>query len=314
MPIMYKLIKWQDLCVEGLVTASVAVSMPLSVDGLVGGNVDDLGLGLLGVVDLLSLGSRSDSSSLDLEFIVAVGAGGSSSATGSRGLGGGSLSRRSGRGAGGSAAGALVSRSLTTAHVEVHVLVGLAGLGLDVIGKDVRDFVAGGRVVARHDRAPGVGGGSLDGTGLSTSDQVVTLLPGGAIAAVGRAVYVGDIEVVVVEAGGVLLDEVLELGDVVALALLSLGNFDGNTDVSALGVGVVLLVSLARLQLDHLIGRAAIALVDRPEVDVVVTAVVNTGQGLAGIALGVQGDCAPGGGSGSHRGRDRKDSNELHFG
>jgi hypothetical protein len=300
--------------VEGLVTASVAVSVPLSVDGLVGGNVDDLGLGLLGVVDLLGLGSRGDGSSLDLEVVVAVSAGGSSSAAGSRSLGGGSLGGRSGRGAGGSAAGALGSRSLATAHVEVHVLVGLAGLGLDVIGKDVGDLVARVGVVARHDRAPGVGSGSLDGASLSTSDQVITLLPGGAVAAVGRAVHVGDIKVVVVEAGGVLLDEVLELSDVVALALLRLGDLDGNTNVPALGIGVVLLVSLTRLQLDHLVGRAAVALVDRPQVDVVVATVVDTGHGLAGIALRVQGNCAPGGGSGSHGGRDRKDGNELHFG
>lgn len=74
MPIMYKLIKRQDLCVEGLVTASVAVSVPLSVDGLVGGNVDDLGLSLLGVVDGLNLGSRGDSSGLNLEVVVAVSA------------------------------------------------------------------------------------------------------------------------------------------------------------------------------------------------------------------------------------------------
>jgi hypothetical protein len=68
MPIIYKLIKWQDLCVEGLVTASVAVSMPLSVDGLVSGNVYDLGLGLLVVVYLNLLGSRGNGSSSDLEL------------------------------------------------------------------------------------------------------------------------------------------------------------------------------------------------------------------------------------------------------
>jgi len=297
--------------VEGLVTASVAVRVPLSVDGLIGGNVDDLGLDLRDA-DVLGLGNRSDSSSRNLEVVGAGGTRGSSA--GRRGLCRRSLGGGSSSGTGGSAAGALLSGSLTTAHVEVHVLIRLASLGLDVVGKDVGHLVARYGVVAGHDRAPGVGGGSLDGAGLITSDQVVALLPGGAIAAVGRAVYVGDIKVVVVEAGRVLLDEVLELGDVVALALLSLGDLDRNTDISTLGVGVVLPVSLARLELDHLIGRAAVALVDGPQINIVVAAVVNTRHGLAGIDVLIKGDCAPGRGSGSHGGRDRKDSNELHLG
>ena len=38
--------RWHNLCVELLVAADVAVSVPLRVDGLVSGNVDNLGLGL----------------------------------------------------------------------------------------------------------------------------------------------------------------------------------------------------------------------------------------------------------------------------
>lgn len=308
---MYKDIKWQDLCVEGLVAASVAVSVPLSVDGLVGGNVDDLSLGLL-LVDGLGLGRRGDGGGGDLEVGLVAVLGGSDSA--GRSLGRGRSLLGGGRSSGGSRTVlALITGGLSTAHVEVHVLVRLAGLGLDVIGKDVGDLVAGGGVVAGHDRAPGVGGRGLDGTGLGTNAQVVALLPGGAVGVVVRAVDVRDIKVVVVEAGRVLLDEVLELSNVVALALLALGDLDGDTDVTALGVLVVLLVGLALLQRDHLVGRAAVALVDGPEVDIVVAAVVDASQGLAGIALLVEGDCAPGGGSSGHGGRDRKDSNELHF-
>lgn len=293
---------------------AASVSVPLSVDGLVSGNVDDLSLGLR-LVDVLGLGSRGDGGSGDLELgLVALllGRGGGSA-------GGGLSSGRSllggGRSSGGSrAAIALVTGGLSTAHVEVHVLVGLAGLGLDVIGEDVGNLVAGGGIVAGHKRAPGVGGRGLDGTSLRTNAQVVTLLPGGAVGAVGRAVDVRDIKVVVVEARGVLLDEVLKLSDVVALALLRLGDLDRDTDVSTLGVLVVLLVDLALLQCDHLVGRATIALVDGPQVDIVVAAVMDASHGLAAIGLLVESDCAPGGGSGDHGGRDRKDSNELHFG
>lgn len=317
MPIMYKLMEWQRLCVELLVTASVAVSVPLSVDGLVRSNVDDLSLGLL-VADLLS--GRGDSGSSDLELgLVALNSGRRGGSAG-RGLsrGGGSLlgasSSGSGRGSGAAGAVALLSRSLTTAHVEVHVLVGLAGLGLDVIGEDVGDQVASGGVGAGHDWAPGVGRIGCGGARLVTSNKVVTLLPGGAVARVGRAVNVRDIKVVVVEAGRVALDEVLKLSDVATLALLSLGELDRDTSVSTQRVGVVLLVSLARLESDHLVSRAAVTLVDGPEVHIVGASVVDASHGLAGVAALVEGDCAPGGDSCDHGGRDRKDSNELHFG
>jgi len=294
------------LCVEGLVAAVVTVSVPLSVDGLVSGNVDNLGLGLLGIVDLLLLGSGGDSSGDDLELgVVAVfGRGGDSAGSGLDLAGRGDRRWSS----------ALLARGLSTAHVEVHVLVRLASLGLDVIGEDVRNLVARGGIVARHDRAPSVGGCGLYGASLGTSDQVVTLLPGGAVGAVGRTVNVGNIEVVEVEAGRVFLDEVLQLGDVVALALLGLGDLDRDTNIPALGISIVLLVGLARLEGDHLVTRTSIALVDRPKVYVVSASVVNTGHGLAGVALRVEGDCAPCRGSCDHRGRDRKDSNELHFG
>jgi hypothetical protein len=307
--------RWHDLCVEGLVTADVAVSVPLGVDSLVGGNVDNLGLSLHLVLDLLRLRSRGDLGGSNLEFgLVALLRRGLSSGGGGGGsraglLGGG----RSSRGLGGSAI-LLITGSLTTAHVEVHVLLEIAGLGLDVIGKDVGHLVASSSIAAGHDGAPGVGGRGLDGASLRTNLQVVTLLPGWAVTVVGRAVDVRDIKVVVVEAGRVLLEEVLELGDVVTLALLALGQLDRDTDVAALGVLVVLLVDIALLQGDHLAGRAAITLVDGPQVDIVGATVVDTGQRLAGIALLVEGDCAPGGGSGSHGGRDGKDSNELHFG
>ena len=312
--------RWHNLCVEGLVAANVAVSVPLRVDGLVGGNVDNLGLGLQVAVNLLGLRSRGDlGDGSDLELVDlgrslgrSLGRGGGGGGGRSRGglLGGG----RSSGGAGGSAGLLLLTRSIAAAHVEVHVLVRRAGLGLDVIGVDVGDLVARGGVVAGHDGAPGVGGRGLDGASLRTNLQVVTLLAGRAVGGVGRAVNVGDIKVVVVEAGRVLLEEVLKLGDVVALALLALGELDGDTDIATLGVLVVLLVNITLLQGDHLAGRATVTLVDRPQVDVVVATVVDTGQGLAGIALLVEGDCAPGGGSGSHGGRDGKDSDELHFG
>lgn len=294
----------------------MAVSVPLRVDGLVGGDVDDLSLDLL-LIGLLRLDDRGrgrgDSGSGDLVFGLVAVLRGSDSAGGGLRSGGRSL-LGSGRSSGGRRlALLLVARSLSTAHVEIHVLVGLASLGLDVMGKDVGHLVAGRGIVARQDRAPGVGGGGLDRTSLVTNTQVVTLLPGGAVALVVRAVNVGDIKVVEVEAGGVLLDEVLELGDVVALALLGLGNLDRDTDVPTLRILVVLLVDLALLQGDHLVARAAVALVDRPQVNIVVAAVVDAGQGLAGIDLLVEGDCAPGGGSSDHGGRDRKDSDELHF-
>jgi len=306
--------RWHNLCVEGLVAANVAMSVPLSVDGLVSGNVDNLCLGLQVVVDVLGLRSRGDlGDGSNLEFVDlgrSLGSGGRGGRSRGGLLGGG----RSSRGAGGSAGLLLLTGSITTAHVEVHVLVRLAGLGLDVIGKDVGDLVARGGVVAGHEGAPGIGGRGLNSASLRTNLQVVTLLAGGAVAGVGRAVDVGDIKVVIVEARRVLLEEVLKLGDVVALALLALGELDGDTDIATLGVLVVLLVNITLLQGDHLAGRATITLVDRPQVDVVVATVVDTGQGLAGIALLVEGDCAPGGGSGSHGGRDGKDSNELHFG
>jgi len=314
--------RWHNLCVEGLVAADVAVSMPLRVDGLVSGNVDNLGLGLQVVVDLLGLRSRGDlgdGSNLELVDLRrslgrSLGRRLGSGGRGGRGRGGLLGGGRSSRGAGSSARLHLLTRSIATAHVEVHVLVRLAGLGLDVIGVDVGDLVARGGVVAGHEGAPGVGGRGLDSASLRTNLQVVTLLAGGAVGGVGRAVDVRDIKVVVVEAGRVLLEEVLKLGDVVALALLSLGELDGDTDIATLGVLVVLLVNIALLQGDHLAGGATVTLVDGPQVDIIVATVVNTGQGLAGVALLVEGDCAPGGGSGSHGGRDGKDSNELHFG
>lgn len=308
-------------------TTSVAVSVPLSVDGLVGGNVDDLGLGLLVGVDLRRLGSRGNGcgSDLDLSFVASFGggsggAGGGGDAGSGRGLGRRRLGRRCLLAASGGSGGLgssddLVdaSGSLSTAHVEVDVLVGFAGLGLDVIGKDVRHLVAGERVVARHNRAPCVVSRGLHSAGLGASDQVITLLPGGAVSVVVRAVNVRDIDVVEVEARRILLNEVFELGDVVALALLGLGDFDRNTNVSTKGVGEVLVVHLAGLEGNHLVRRAAVALVNGPKVHIVGAAVVDTSHGLARIAFLVEGDCAPGGGSCGHGGRDGKDSNELHF-
>jgi hypothetical protein len=330
----------QRLSVVGGV-AAVGVGVPLSVDGLVGSHVDDLSLGLELDRSLLRLRGRGDGSgsNLGLDSVVLdiVVLGLSLGGLGrSRGLlleGGGGSSRRR-RLLGGerrlaalldhlahervdvvrlSAEASVRARSLRTAHVELHVLVRVAGLGLDIVGLDVGDEVARASVPAGQLGAPGVIAGGL-GTSLGvTSAEEEALLPGGAFGIVGGTVDVRDIKVVVVEARRVGLEEVLELGDGATLALLGLGDLDGDTDVTALGVLVVLAVGLARLEGDHLIGRAAVALVDGPEVDLVGAAVDDLGVGLAGVTRLVEGDCAPGGDSGGHDGGGGDGGDELHF-
>jgi hypothetical protein len=104
-----------------------------------------------------------------------------------------------------------------------------------------------------------------------------------------KAVDIGDIEVVQLESWGSLgsvVQEVLELGDVVALALLRLGDLDRYTTsiLSICGFGVVLPVTLSLFESHHLAGRAALTLEDRPKVDGVVATIDNTRIGFRFVA------------------------------
>lgn len=309
---------------ERLVTASVVVDVPLCVDVLVRGNVDHLGLGksLVRVLVLL-LGRRGDggSSNLDIRCVRVLLIGSRRSGRGSRlssgvlGLLGGA-GRRLGRRFGLARRRAVVARRrLSATHVEVHALVKMAGLGLDVIGKDVRHLVARGSVVARQDGAECVASGRGIHSALITCNQVVAVLARWAVLAL--AVNVGHIEVVeLVLRRAIGLAEVLQLSDVVALALLSLRDLDGYTSLAISGIIVVLRVGLASLESDHAILGATITLIDGPEVNVVVATVDDTSVWLVRVAFLVQGDSVPEGGGG-RRGRDhgrgrRNKGNELH--
>lgn len=246
------------------VTASVAVT--LGVDVCVLGNVDNLGL------DLGGNGCGSDGSSVDLVLALL-----GSRSRGGLGLGAGRLGV------------VVLSRSLTTAHVELHVLALVAGLGLDIIGKDVRALGAGNSVVAGEDGAPGVSGRGSHLALLVTRDQVVTLLLGRAV--VSKAVHVGDVKVVEVKVRSLpALKVVLELNDVVALALLGLGDLDGDTDISLVAGVEILAVNIPLFQGDHvaILGRASVALEDRPKVDIVFAAVDDLSVRLLGIAVRIQ--------------------------
>jgi hypothetical protein len=349
----------QRLSVVGGMTAGVAVSMPLNVDGLVGSHVDNLGLGLEFDFGQLSLGGSGDGSGGNIVVetglksgniaadisLVGGNLGPSAVALFGLSLGGLGRSRRllvEGSGGSdrrrGSLAGLVhpvfrdtvdqsnqrahavvsvrVSVSLSTAHVELHVLSRLASLGLLIGGVDVCDIAATAGIPARHRRAP-VGVGSLLSTNLGgASGKEEALLSGGAVGGQTSAVDVGDIEVVVISRAD-SIDEVLELGVTLFRAVLSLGELNGDACGTAAGFLVVLAIGIARLEGDHVVngaaGVGALVLPNGPEVDLVRAAVDDLGMGLAEVARLAEGDCAPGGDSGSHDGGGGDGGDELHY-
>lgn len=129
------------------------------------------------------------------------------------------------------------------------------------------------------------------------------------------AVDVGDIEVVVINRAD-SIDEVLELGDFAIRTVLSLGELNGDAFGTVAGFLVVFAIGVARLEGDHVVNGAAsvdyIVLPDGPEVDLVGAAVDDLGMGLADVARLAEGDCAPGGDSGSHDGGGGDGGDELH--
>jgi hypothetical protein len=333
----------QRLSVVSGMTAGVAVSVPLNVDGLVGSHVDNLGLGLELDFGQLSLGGSGDGSGGNIVVetglksgniaadisLVGGNLGPSAVALFGLGLGGLGRSRRllvEGSGGSdrrrGSHAGIVhplfrdtvdhsnqrahavvsvrVSVSLSAAQVELHVLVRSASLGLVVDVFHIGDIAATATIPTRHRRAP-IGVGRLLSTDLSgASGKEEALLPCRAFFGIEfRAVDVGDIEEVIIEARFGSLDEVLKLGDYAFRAVLSLGELDGDACATTVGVLVVLAVGVARLEGDHIINGTASAgifeLVDGPEVDLVGAAVDDLGMGLAEVARLAEGDCAPGG-------------------
>jgi len=163
----------------------VSVSVPLCVDILDRGDVDSLGK-LVVRLGVLLLGRRCDSGSSHFD-VGSVGV-----FVGSRGgsrLGSGVLCQLAG--AGGrlcrrlrlARRRAVVARGrLSTAHVEVHALVEVAGLGLNVVGKDVRNLVARSLIVASQDRTEGVGRRGDVYSVLATGLEVVSVLPCRAVA------------------------------------------------------------------------------------------------------------------------------------
>lgn len=166
--------------------------------------------------------------------------------------------------------------------------------------------------MARQDGAPGVGGRCSCSACLVAGNEIVSLGFGGAASV--KTVDIGNVEVVHGVLGVGPLEEVFQLDDVVALALVCLGDLDGDADVSAIGLVVVLAVCLARVERDHLGVGAAVAFQDGPKIDGVVASVDDTGIGFAVVALLGQGHGAPGRGSCDHGGGGRKEGDELHGG
>jgi hypothetical protein len=346
----------QRLSVVSGMTAGVAVSVPLNVDGLVGSHVDNLGLGLEFDFGQLSLGGSGDGSGGNIAVEIGLKSGNiaadislvggnlgpSAVALFGLSLGGLGRSRRlllegSGSGSGsdrrrrslillglaslfpgfqhrvgvGRVIEDVIVRRLRTAHVELHVLARSAGLGLSVIGVDVGNILATAIIPARHMRAP-----SRVVLILSTaSGKEEALLPGGAGGVCTFAVDVGDIEVVVIGRAD-SIDEVLELGVAMFRAVLSPGELNGDACGTTAGFLVVFAIGVARLEGDHVFNGAAsvgaLVLPNGPEVDLVRAAVDDLGMGLAEVARLAEGDCAPGGDSGSHDGGGGDGGDELH--
>jgi len=193
--------------------ASVAVSVPLRVDVFGHGSIDnvDMGLDLQVLRRLLDLRRIGDSSGIDLELAITVGI-----LDGSRRrLGGADRGGNRGR-----SRAVVAAWSFAAAQVQVHVLIEIARLGLNIIWVDVGHFGARGGVVAGKNWAPGVGGVGSVGTGLAASDHVISFLFRGAVPAM--TVDVRDVEVVVFIALLLFLQEVFQLHDLTDSALLGL--------------------------------------------------------------------------------------------
>jgi hypothetical protein len=317
----------KHLCAEVLVAASVPVNVlrPLRIDVLVSGDNNGLCLDLRLLGRILELGRRGDCRKVDLVIICRAGR----SLCGCRRFGLRSFGLRSFRlgsfGLGSWVRGLLVviGWGVRTAKVKLHVGGEVASLGAGVIWQDVGHRSAGDGVVTGEDRAPrSIKRELLSTCVLVAHLQVVSLRLGWAVAS--EAVDIGHVEVVHLVFGLLVhvVHEVFELGDVVRLALLGLGDLDRDTSSikSRTGVDVVLSIHLALLEGHHLVGVAAIALEDRPDMNVVVAAVDDACVGLSFVALLVEGDGVSvcdgfnrtvSGNGCDHRGRDGEEG-ELH--
>lgn len=113
--------------------------------------------------------------------------------------------------------------------------------------------------------------------------------------------------------------EVLQLRDVVALALFSLGDLDRDTGVVVsitqirCLVGIVLGVSSASLECHHAIRRAPISLEDRPNVNIVRAAVDDAYVGLVRVGDGIESDGGPQCIGRRDHGRRGKEGGKLHY-
>jgi len=289
---------------EVLVAASMAVGVPLGVDILVLGNVDDVGLDLRWL-RLLEFWCLSDSSGIDLVYCsarVRFGDG--------RWLCIGPWLRLRGVDR---RRIIIARRSLSTAHVVLQVLLQSAGSGLDIIGQNVGDLGARSRIVAREDGTDRVSSrGSSGLTRLVAGLQIVAFLHGRAVAA--QTIDVRNIEVVAKIVCFVPLHEIFQLSNVVALALLCFGNLDRDAG-TVNRIAKVLLVDTTLLEDHHVLIATTSVLQNRPNVHVVRAAVDNLGVSLFGITRGHQllGRWHVGLNRGcEHDGRSRSDGDELH--
>lgn len=249
----------------------VHVLVPLDVSGL----GDDDGLDVLGSVGVRR---RRDGLGHDLS---SGGAGGRHDDGRGSGSAGNNDRRLRADGRGRRAVARWVAGgSVITAEPELEVGIGRAELGLDVVRVDVGRLRSGGGTARADDGADGVvGRGGLRGAAIVAGFQVVSVAPAGAGSA--RAIDKGQVEVVACVAGG-SVEVVLELGQVAGAARGQFGQLDG--DAAAGGLLQVLVVEVARVEDEARGGRAAILLLDGPEVDGVVAAVGDLCHRQVGVA------------------------------